>query len=1206
MKNRYQINKTIRFGLTINDKKKNKTHTLLKGKIDSSLKSVKESLTETENKGEADFLKEISRLFNEIKTFSTQWGQVCHRTDQVAVTKDFYRVLTRKARFDGFWKTKNKQGIEQKQPQSQIIKLSSLRRKYQDHEIRSYITDYWQSIFQQQQQLIKQFEPLLLQYKTAVEKQDKAHRKPNLINFSKLFLSLSNVVNEILLPLKNYSICFPDLEKIDNENPQNKPLVELVTTTDFKGLSDKIANMKDYLNSNGGYTHYGRVTLNRFTAEQKPHDYKTEINKLIDDLKIIKLVRKLQNKSEEEIDQYLKDLDKKSIFNNKSESVIVRAQCFKYKPIPAFAKYGLASYIAEKVKFDETQVLKVLDSIGIPRSIGKDYADLKPSEQDNFDLNSYPLKVAFDYAWENLAKNLYSGKEKFPKKQCTDFLKNMFSCDVQEDPSFRLYADLLYIKENLATLEHEQNKPESPEHYIHKIKETFKKADGIPSSHNKHVKAIKSWIDKNDGEQRQEKKANKGDYKNYEKAKQQLGFLRGGLKNKIIVHLELTKEFKAISNTFGRKFADLRDKFREQNELNKISHFGIIIEDTNKDRYLLISSLMKDDKLLDEQQRKDAVNAILDKLSDSGAFTAYQVKSLTSKALKKIVTNVGGYKDFHESKKRKVFNSKTKKIDPEQSLEYIKDCLLNSSMAKKQNWQEFAWDFTDCKSYEDIENEIDTKSYILQTKKLSRDAVAGLINEGCLLMPIVNQDITSQAREDKNQFSRDWTSIFDNQKDFRLHPEFRVSYRTPTEGYPVNKRYGRLQFIAHFNCEVIPQSGSYVNRKQQLELFNDQDRQKEAIEQFNTKVFNTLKDDYVVVGIDRGLKQLATLCTLNKDGKIIGDFEIYRKDFDSENKQWRHTLAETRHILDLSNLRVETTVDGKKVIVDQSLTLVKAKRNTPGEAAVLENKQKIKLKQLSYIRKLQYAMQKKENEKKICSLADLEDVKFSAELKNLISAYGEEKAYADLTLDKFREMIVEFKNVVENGNDQKEKNRIIELDHADDLKRGAVANMIGVVNFILAKFDYKTYLSLENLCRAYGGSTDGLSGRYLPSTNQDPDVDFKEQQNLMLAGLGTYQFFEMQLLKKLFKVQQERDIYHFVPAFRSVDNYENIMKVKEKGKGKYVRKEFGVVHFVDPKNTSIQCPICENITTKGNDRIDRNHKGANIFKPNSYDSFPAT
>ena len=137
--------------------------------------------------------------------------------------------------------------------------------------------------------------------------------------------------------------------------------------------------------------------------------------------------------------------------------------------------------------------------------------------------------------------------------------------------------------------------------------------------------------------------------------------------------------------------------------------------------------------------------------------------------------------------------------------------------------------------------------------------------------------------------------------------------------------------------------------------------------------------------------------------------------------------------------------------------------------------------------------------------------------------------------------------------------------------------MVGVIVYLLEldKYRNKTYISLENLNRAYHFSKDGITGQTIPSTYQDPEVDFKEQENLVLAGVGTYQFFEIQLLKKLFKIQRENKIVNLVPAFRSVANYEQIIeRNKESDKDEYKNYPFGIVQFVDPKNTSKKCPWC--------------------------------
>ncbi|MCQ2603556.1 MAG: hypothetical protein MJ215_00720, partial [Spirochaetia bacterium] len=648
----------------------------------------------------------------------------------------------------------------------------------------------------------------------------------------------------------------------------------------------------------------------------------------------------------------------------------------------------------------------------------------------------------------------------------------------------------------------------------------------------------------------------------YEKAQQKMGLLRGEQKGKIEKYKDLTNEFKKTAIDFGNNFAELRDKFREQSEINKISYCGIVVEDSNNDRYLLLQPINDKNDTAEHNDTK-----IFE--ANDGELTTYQVKSLTSKTLNKMIKNAGGYGDFHSCGGIDSIKAKQKWNEyqtQEPFVAALKEALTNSKMALNQNWAEFAWDFKECNTYDKIAKEVDMKSYILQKGKISIDKITDLVkNNGCLLLPVVNQDVTSETRVLKNQFSKDWQMIFDeNLKEYRLHPEFSIIYRQPTPDYPCpgEKRYSRFQMIGSFQCEIVPQKDDFVPKAVQIKIFNDKDIQKKEVDAFNKKVY--LGDNYYIIGIDRGIKQLATLCVLNKKGVVQGDFDIYTRTFNTEKKQWEHTWLRKDGILDLSNLRVETTIDGKKVLVD--LSVIKTHKG--------ENLQTVKLKQLAYIRKLQYQMQYAED----CVLTFFKNNPTEADIEknigDLITPYKEGSHYADLPTKQIKDMLEQFKTLCDEKRD-KEKRELCELDAAENLKSGVVANMVGVVAYLVEKYEYKVYISLENLCRAYRYATDGLNGQTIPSTSQDPSVNFMEQENMVLAGVGTYRFFEMQLLKKLFRMQQDEKIVNLVPAFRSVDNYEKIVRHDKTNGDQYVNYSFGIVHFVDPKNTSQCCPWCD-------------------------------
>ena len=1162
IKNEFQLLKALGFGLTAkHSEKKNKTHEELMDLIQLSEERIKGKTKPTNEITEKKMLEIISECVFLMKHHINTWEKVYNRADQITLTKEYYKELAKKACFDAFW-TDNK---DNKQPKSQLIKLSSLKKpRYENYERMGYILRYWRTNIQNLKRKIHDFELLLSQYKLALSKQDKAHTKPQLVDFRKMFLSIVALIHETLIPLNNNSIQFLQLDKLpDGEDSETVKTFAIEEREERKYLAAKIKETKEYFEENGGYVPYGRVTLNPYTAKQRPHIFNEEIADIIKDLGVEKLIKKLQ--SINDISKYFEfaesDNDKRKLMKDSSYSIIERVQFFKYKPIPASVCFMLADFLQRTKKLEKENVLDLLNKIGMQRSISKEYKDKK-----SINLEQYPLKIAFDYAWENLAGRIHNSTIPFSDQQCVDFLQQ-FGVDINND-NFRLYADLLFVKNNLATLENPKNQPNDGSEFIDNIKRTFENIK-LSKENNKHKDVILNWLNKNTEEQKELKKGNAQLFKDYEKAKEKLGQLRGMQKNSCPKYKSLTEEFKNLAIDFGKKFADLRDKLREESELNKITHFGVIVEDSQKDRYILLGK--PEDKLIHKFLNNDP----------NGNLKTYNVKSLTSKALSKIIKNKGAYKAFHSSQvkiDRKEIKQKWQEYqDHGDFINYVKDCFANSPMSKEQKWSEFQCKFDHCQKYEEIEKELDAKAYLLKEQNISLQTIKKLVEqEDCLLLPFVNQDITSKTRERKNQFSKDWDMMFKKDNGYRLHPEFRIFYRQPTPDYPKSgeKRYSRFQMTARLLCEFIPQSDNYISHKQQIKTFNNKDKQEEAVKEFNDKLHHP--DNFYVFGIDRGINQLAVLCVLNKEGQIQEGFKIYTRSFDIEKKQWIHELSEKRNILDLSNLRVETTINNEKVLVDLSGIKIKNKEGYQ------DNRQKIKLKQLAYIRKLQYQMHAAPQR----TLAFInkyhtpEDMKkhIQEDIKELITPYKEGVNYSDLPIEKICDMLQQFKQYYDKE-DKKSTRELTELDSADELKTGIVANMVGVIAYLLKEYDYKVYISFEDLTRAFGRQKDGLDGRELPHSNEDKTVDFKGQENAALAGLGTYHYFEMQLLRKLFRIQQEnKDILHLVPAFRSVDNYEKIVRRDKKSDNdEYVNYPFGIVRFVDPRNTSRKCPNCGEI-----------------------------
>lgn len=1306
--NLYEVVKTVRFGLSPNLSKGKKDQVVFKthqNLIEEVKKTHNDLQNEKEGKelklSESDLIKKIRIYIYYNKIQLKLWNEVCLRSDLIGVDKEYYRVLEKKAKFNGFWYRRDKQGMEVKEPCTKLIKLSSLQKTYLNKEIKYFIIDYWHKISQKNYKLIENSEQLLKKFESYLEDATKSHKKPNLVDFRKQFLSILNVSNEWLIPIKNQSLIINSNNL--NENKHNQSAIDFNNSENLQNRIDLYnigQGIKEYFELNGSQIPFGKVTLNYWTARQKPENFGEKIDELIKILEVEKLYEKYKDFEIDEIKtKILNQSNKYEVFLGRQNSDLIKieiAQLFKPKPIPASVKFSLTERLSENKKYDHKKLIYIFDEIGKSIDVGEDYYKCLNEDKEDpekFDLNKYPLKLAFDYAWENLARwETDNSKNKFPRKSCEIFLEDYFIDKDQKKEkknreNFKLYAKLLFIGDKLANLEHSAYEIKDLNTLTGIVNGIYRKLDesknSIDTNCKVQIKENNKFVNKSCCEIIKNQEIIKYIYENqenlnfqlirekvknykwekdwvYQKAKQHLGLLRGKQKNNVTKYEKLTEEFKGIAIDLGKNFAELRDKLREENQFTKITHYGVVVEN-NQDKYLLALPLLK--KINPSQTEiDDKLDILKNNFTEQKTdYVVRELSSFTSKTLNKILKNVGGYTEFHFTKEelercnnyeglknlypkkvnllkkfkknchlKDVENKKRDTNLREQLINHVKNCLLGSPMATSQNWQKFNWaeELNNCKTYEDIGRVLDLKGYKLEKKHIQKTAVQKLVeNDDCLLLPIINQDVQNRANEtrsrfenNQNQFTTDIEKALSEENGYRLHPEISLFYRFPTNKPKNGKsdedwenlrkehhaqilnRNSRFQIIGNFGIEIKPYTLKFENKKDQLKLWNSQEKLKEYIDLFNQKIqqkFNKL-DEYYIFGIDRGIKQLATLCVTDKSDSIQ-EFDIYTREFDRDEKKkiWVHKFLEKRACLDLSNLRVETKVDsGEKVLVDLAEIPVWDKI---GETKK-ENVQKIKLKQAAYIRKMQYLMSSDRPNlmSYIRTNRSLDNLECDIKSKVLFSPFKEGENYANLPIDKLKDLLDKFYKL----NDKEEslkltqlekdllKQETEELDPTDELKRGIVANMVGVVAYLIEKHEYKVLIALENLNRSFYSQKDGLTEEEL-----DRRMNYKEMENRILCGVGTYQFFETQLLRKLSRIQKGNSVLSLVPTFRSKENYEEITKVKITNKP--VNKQFGSVFFVDPRFTSSKCPICDNTKTKeaksGEKIINRNTKKSNIF-----------
>ena len=425
----YQLTKTLRFGLTkVRKEKKHLSHDELDELVMVSENRIKNEKTQNIPFNEQSFIKDIRDCSDKIKDYLLSWGKVCKRVDKITVRKEFFKILSRKT----FFKYESKVG-KRKTPLPSEVKLSGQKGdNIYGEPINDGISQYWQNNVIKALKLHSQFEMMLEKYEKELEqeKYNQAHPnegnkkvdKPHLVDFRKLFLAVCGLVMDSLRPIVNELIVVSD-----NLSDKDEYILEFVNNKQKQwDLFSKIETLQDTIRDNGGNVYFGKATLNKYTAEQVPNRQGDNIDAIINELRLKDFVSEYIDLSEDEICKKIYKSTKYSLehLNDKHISPIIRAQFFKYKPIPVLVRFALADYLSKRIGKDSKDIMLLFRRFGMSYSPALDYSQL--NDKTNFSLDNYPIKVAFDFAWERCARSKYANKPvDFPKEICENFLETI-------------------------------------------------------------------------------------------------------------------------------------------------------------------------------------------------------------------------------------------------------------------------------------------------------------------------------------------------------------------------------------------------------------------------------------------------------------------------------------------------------------------------------------------------------------------------------------------------------------------------------------------------------------------------------------------------------------------------------------------------------------------------------------------------------------
>jgi CRISPR-associated protein Cpf1 len=140
------------------------------------------------------------------------------------------------------------------------------------------------------------------------------------------------------------------------------------------------------------------------------------------------------------------------------------------------------------------------------------------------------------------------------------------------------------------------------------------------------------------------------------------------------------------------------------------------------------------------------------------------------------------------------------------------------------------------------------------------------------------------------------------------------------------------------------------------------------------------------------------------------------------------------------------------------------------------------------------------------------------------------------------------------------KKKYEEIEDLDTLKKGVVSNMVGVTNFLMQKLP--GILVLED---TFKYDPQGFRIDNFDKHEKNADT-FGHSEHLTWAGTETYRYFEKMLVRKFEK-------QGLIPPFADLESL-NVQMTELGNNQDKGNKQFGVIFYVDAKNTSQTCPNC--------------------------------
>ncbi|PIZ64637.1 hypothetical protein CO051_00090 [Candidatus Roizmanbacteria bacterium CG_4_9_14_0_2_um_filter_39_13] len=582
-------------------------------------------------------------------------------------------------------------------------------------------------------------------------------------------------------------------------------------------------------------------------------------------------------------------------------------------------------------------------------------------------------------------------------------------------------------------------------------------------------------------------------------------------------YFELCELYKRIALKRGKIIAEIKGIENEEVQSQLLTHYAMVAEEENK-KFIVFIPRKNGEEL---ENHKNAHKFLQGKeKKESGDVKVYHFKSLTLRALEKLCfkkTKNTFAPEIEKETNPKIWFPKYKQQwnkTPEKLIEFYKKVLQSDYSKKYLDLVDFGnlntflkTDFTTLEEFESVlEKTCYTKVPVYFSKKefeTFKDEFEAEVFE------ITTRSVSTGSARKENAHAKIWKDFWSRKNEtaghtIRLNPEVSIFYRDEIKEMSNASRQNRTSDVNNRFSDprftLATTITTHADKKKPNLAFKKIEDIKNHIDSFNT-VFNRDFSGVWVYGIDRGLKELATLNVVkfsdvkNKFGvlqpKEFAKISIYKLSDekailkDVGGKSLKNAKGEDRKVIDNISEVLEEGKEPDPILFENrivsSIDLTQAKLIKGHIITNGDQKTYLKLKETSAKRRIFELFSNAQIDKNT-TISGNKTIMLG---KNNTIYWLCEWQRQNPWRDKKESLMQSLKDYLQNLDIKNHFKDIETIEQINHLRDSITANMVGLLFHLQNKLKIHGVIALENLDTVQKKSDSKMIDEHFEQSNED-------------------------------------------------------------------------------------------------------------------------